>query len=63
MKNTSFKLVVSEPSIDVPDTGYLTTESSSATSNERLLPAILALILASIIIAMIIRYRKKLKKV
>ncbi len=62
MKNTTFKLIVSEPSIDVPDTGYLTTESSSATSTEQLLPAILALILASIIIAMIIRYRKKAKK-
>lgn len=62
MRNTTFKLVVAEPTIDVPDTGYNTAGSSSAINSEQLLPAILALVFAALLIVMIIKNRKRARK-
>jgi len=62
MQNTTFKLIVSEPTLDVPDTGFSTAGSTSAVSNEQIIPAILAFVLALFLIVMIIRFRKKAKK-
>jgi len=64
MQTTTFKLVVDEAPIAVPDTGYNIIGSSSASGDKQMVLAIFAIVgvvLATLLIVAILRYRKKAK--